>query len=203
MGYPVVGAGLPANTGSAGAIHRVASFAGMPTKDRRRLDYQRPAASWSLCFPSTHPVVCQSALPVKMTRIITDLQRATRALWERPCVAIGPQSGPGISALMRRLSGAATRPFRDTRPLPLQSRQLSEIEQDRALTGAAQASRSRDTCRSRHARSHKGLVLRPGTAATTAPALRSTAPMPPRHRWTDAPHRRSAATTRQYPAHCG
>ncbi|HBM64473.1 MAG TPA: hypothetical protein DD418_12350 [Pseudomonas sp.] len=54
MGYPVVGAGLPANTGSAGAIHRVASFAGMPTKDRRRLDYQRPAASWSLCRPSTH-----------------------------------------------------------------------------------------------------------------------------------------------------
>ncbi|AVD95395.1 diguanylate cyclase [Pseudomonas sp. SWI36] len=30
MGYPFVGAGLPANTGSAGAIHRVASFAGMP-----------------------------------------------------------------------------------------------------------------------------------------------------------------------------
>ncbi|POA88640.1 hypothetical protein C1882_02860 [Pseudomonas sp. FW305-E2] len=79
MGYPVVGAGLPANTGSAGAIHRVASFAGMPTKDQRRLDYQRPAASWSLCFPSTHPVVCQLALLVKMTRIITDLQRATRA----------------------------------------------------------------------------------------------------------------------------
>ncbi len=49
-----------------------------PTKDQRRLDYQRPAASWSLCFPSTHPVVCQSALLVKMTRIITDLQRATR-----------------------------------------------------------------------------------------------------------------------------
>ncbi|MBP2269686.1 hypothetical protein J3A98_000379 [Pseudomonas sp. BP6] len=46
---------------------------------------------------------------------ITDLQRATRALWERPCVAIGPHSGPGISALMRRLSGAAVRPFRDTR----------------------------------------------------------------------------------------
>ncbi|MBP2269683.1 hypothetical protein J3A98_000376 [Pseudomonas sp. BP6] len=46
---------------------------------------------------------------------ITDLQRATRAPWERPCVAIGPHSGPGISALMRRLSGAAVRPFRDTR----------------------------------------------------------------------------------------
>ncbi|QNV67836.1 hypothetical protein F7661_19685 [Pseudomonas sp. CFA] len=30
MGYPFVGAGLPANTCNAGAIHRVASFAGMP-----------------------------------------------------------------------------------------------------------------------------------------------------------------------------
>ncbi len=58
---------------------RAGPFAGKPapTRDRWRLDYQRPAASWSLCFPSTHPVVCQSALLVKMTRIITDLQRAT------------------------------------------------------------------------------------------------------------------------------
>ncbi len=146
---PPVGAGLPANTVVAATVNggrRLASrpgpFAGKPapTDDRWRLDYQRPAASWSLCFPSTHPVVCQSALPVRMTRIIcrrskrcrgarssarcrrmncssrcrasiTDPQRATRALWERPCVAIGPRSGPGISALMRRLSGALCGPF--------------------------------------------------------------------------------------------
>ncbi len=61
-----------------GASFQKLSKTVVPTKDQRRLDYQRPTASWSLCFPSTHPVVCQLALLVKMTRIITDLQRATR-----------------------------------------------------------------------------------------------------------------------------
>ncbi|MFW7263628.1 hypothetical protein, partial [Pseudomonas juntendi] len=35
-------------------------------------------------------------------------------LWERPCVAKGPRSGPGISCGEAKIFGAAAQPFRDT-----------------------------------------------------------------------------------------
>ena len=41
----------------------------------------------------------------------TDDGRLTQFLWERPCVAIGPQSGPGNSEVKRRSLGALRTPI--------------------------------------------------------------------------------------------
>ncbi|NVN63135.1 hypothetical protein FGL97_07780 [Pseudomonas putida] len=39
-------------------------------------------------------------------------------MWERPCVAKGLHSSPGGFSVDANNAGAASRPFRDTRPLP-------------------------------------------------------------------------------------
>ncbi|SPO56473.1 protein of unknown function [Pseudomonas sp. JV551A1] len=53
-----------------------------------------------------------------------------RLLWERPCVAIGSQSGPGFQ-LKAQIAGAALQPFRDTRPLPQKPSSASSISASR------------------------------------------------------------------------
>ncbi|WP_219912752.1 hypothetical protein, partial [Pseudomonas putida] len=55
--------------------------------------------------------------------------RLNTGLWERPCVAKGPRSGPGIICIDAEIPGLLCSPFA-TQGHTHGSRQLSEIEQD-------------------------------------------------------------------------
>ncbi|AJG13467.1 hypothetical protein RK21_01959 [Pseudomonas plecoglossicida] len=71
-----MGAALAANTGAAGAMHRVEFFAAKAAPTGTAL-----------------------------------LSRLSLYLWERPCVAKGPQRGPRIDAQQLKLLGLLCSPF--------------------------------------------------------------------------------------------
>ena len=55
------------------------------------------------------------------------LPRHAQDLWERPCAAKGPQSGPPDFGVASTVAGAASQPFRGTRPLLQRTARVSEI----------------------------------------------------------------------------